>query len=315
MLGPASPLAFPAHAQDREIRTVTGPVLSRLARLGGGRARLPQRFRRGATDLRELQVPGHLRGAGRHRRRPDREGDRGAPHPGERGRMTREPMVRETTGATGTPLVEMEAISIAFGGIHAVEDASIDLQRGRGRRRARPQRGGQVDAHQDPVGRLQARRGHHPRGRRARRASTIHATPSHTASRRSTRRSRWPTTWTARPTSIWGANCSPPSARWTTSPWRRRRGKVMGRLNPRFPALQGAGDEAVGRPAPVGRHRARDPVQRAHPHHGRADRGAGARGDRAGGRAHRAAQEATASASSSSPTTSTTSSTSPTGWR
>ena len=55
--------------------------------------------------------------------------------------------------------------------------------------------------------------------------STTRATPSTTASRRSIRRSRSPTTSTPRPTSISAANCSPAGARSTTSRWRRRRAR------------------------------------------------------------------------------------------
>ena len=63
-----------------------------------------------------------------------------------------------------------------------------------------------------------------------------------------------------------------------------------GAAQPQLPPLQGAGDRALGRPAPVGRHRARDPLQRPHPDHGRADRGARSRRDGAGRRARQAAQ-------------------------
>ena len=44
--------------------------------------------------------------------------------------------------------------------------------------------------------------------------------------------------------------------------------KVMGRLEPEFPSLQGTGQGTVWRPAPVGRHRPGDHVQRPHPDHG-----------------------------------------------
>ena len=59
-----------------------------------------------------------------------------------------------------TPLVEMKDISIAFGGLKAVDDASVDLYPGRGRRPARPQRRGQVLPDQGAVRRLQARLWH-----------------------------------------------------------------------------------------------------------------------------------------------------------
>ena len=50
--------------------------------------------------------------------------------------------------------------------------------------------------------------------------------------------------------------------------------KVMGAAQSELPPLQGPGDLALGRPAAIGGDRARDPFQCAHPHHGRADRGA-----------------------------------------
>jgi ABC-type sugar transport system ATPase subunit len=59
---------------------------------------------------------------------------------------------------------------------------------------------------------------------------------------------------------------------------------------PEFPPLQGAGEGPVGRPAPVGRHRPRHPLQRPHPDHGRAHSGARPPGNGAGGRTHQAAQ-------------------------
>jgi D-xylose transport system ATP-binding protein len=39
-------------------------------------------------------------------------------------------MMAQTDNAHGTPLVEMKNISISFGGIHAVDDASVDLHAG-----------------------------------------------------------------------------------------------------------------------------------------------------------------------------------------
>ena len=64
--------------------------------------------------------------------------------------------------AVQTPLVEMKDISIAFGGIKAVDHASSRPLSRRGRRPARPQRRRQVLPDQDPVRRLQARRRANP---------------------------------------------------------------------------------------------------------------------------------------------------------
>ena len=85
-----------------------------------------------------------------------------------------------------------------------------------------------------------------------------------------------------------------------------------GAAQSQLPPLQGAGDRALRRPAPVGRHRPRHPLQRPDPDPGRADGGARAGRDGAGRRTRSSSSRPTASASSSSATTSTTCSTSPT---
>ena len=123
------------------------------------------------------------------------------------------------------PLVEMRDISIAFGGIHAVDDVSRRPSSRRGRRPARPQRRRQVDADQDPVRRLQARRRRDLRRRRAgrhpqpaRRQALRHRDdlPDPRA-RRQPRRRRQPL---PRPRAAHAAG-----ARSTTSPWRPRRAR------------------------------------------------------------------------------------------
>ena len=58
--------------------------------------------------------------------------------------------------------------------------------------------------------------------------------------------------------------------------------EVMGRLNPRFKNFKSAGEVTLRRPASVGGHRSRRPLQRQDPHHGRADRGPRPGGDGAG---------------------------------
>ena len=94
------------------------------------------------------------------------------------------------------PLVDMRDISLSFGGIHAVERASIDLYDG------------------EVVGLV----GHNGAGK-----SPIRVTPRHTASRRSTRRWRWPTMSTPPPIFFSAASCGHAGARSTTSPWRPAR--------------------------------------------------------------------------------------------
>ena len=123
-----------------------------------------------------------------------------------------------------TPLVEMKDISLAFGGLKAVDDASIDLYPG------------------EVVGLL----GHNGAGKSClikvlsgaykRDAGQIfingqEATINNprdakpTASRRSTRRWRSPTTSTRRRTSTSAGNCAPAGARSTTRRWRLRRAR------------------------------------------------------------------------------------------
>ena len=69
------------------------------------------------------------------------------------------------TVAERTPLVEMRDISVAFGGVHAVRDVTIELLRRRGRRARRRQRRRQVDLDACAVGRA-------PGGQRGDPAST-----------------------------------------------------------------------------------------------------------------------------------------------
>ena len=40
------------------------------------------------------------------------------------------PAESTTTSGSGTPLLEMRHINVAFGGVHAVRDATIDLHEG-----------------------------------------------------------------------------------------------------------------------------------------------------------------------------------------
>ena len=102
----------------------------------------------------------------------------------------------------------------------------VDLYRRRGRGAARPQRRRQVDADQDPVGRLSS-----PTPAR----SSIDGQPADdpqparrqgaTASRRSTRPWRWPRISTPPPTCSSAASCHAAGARSTTSRWRPRRAR------------------------------------------------------------------------------------------
>ncbi len=134
---------------------------------------------------------------------------------------------------TASPLVEMRDISIAFGGIKAVDHASLDLNPGEvvgllGHNGAGKSTLIKVlsGAYKRDAGQIFIN------GKRSR--STTRAMPRRSASRRSIRRWRSPTTWTPPPTSISAARSGLASAPSTTSPWRRECRKVMDRLNPNF---------------------------------------------------------------------------------
>ena len=99
------------------------PAVARLrAELHGRQLARPERRRRDRADpggrLRHLQPPAQLVSGRR---------------------------IRPVTVASGTPLVEMRDINVAFGGVHAVRDVTIDLHAGRGHRPRRRQRRRQVD--------------------------------------------------------------------------------------------------------------------------------------------------------------------------
>ena len=83
--------------------------------------------------------------------------------------MTARRQRRSTTVAERTPLVEMRNINVAFGGVHAVRDVTIDLHAGRGHRPRRRQRRRQVDADAGAVGRPPGRLRRDPHRRQARR--------------------------------------------------------------------------------------------------------------------------------------------------
>ena len=181
-------------------------------------------------------------------------------------------------------------MSIAFGGIKAVDHASLDLYPGEvvgllGHNGAGKSTLIKVlsGAYKRDAGDIFDRR----RGSRHQQSARCQGA---TASRRSTRRWRWPTMSTPPPTSISAASCGP---RWGTLDdiaMEAAGPQGDGPAQPQLPPLQGAGEVAVRRPAPVGGHRPRHPLQRPHPDHGRADGGARAAGNRAGRRTDQAAQ-------------------------
>jgi hypothetical protein len=175
------------------------------------------------------------------------------------------------------PLVEMRDMRVSFGGVHAVADVNIDLRARRGGRPRRRQRRRQV---------------HPDAGRSPARIRPIRARSSSTASRSSITNPRdakayghrddLPDAGPRRQRRRGGQHVPRPRAddaaraRSTTRRWRRD-AQGDGPAQPQLQELQDAGEVAVGRPAPVGRHRPRGPLQRPDPDHGRADRGAWAR--------------------------------------
>ena len=210
-----------------------------------------------------------------------------------------------------TPLVEMRDISLAFGGVHAVERASIDLYDGEVVALV-----GHNGAGKSTL--IKILSGAYPRDSGS---ICIRGEEATIANPRDAKRYGIETIYQtlaladnvdAAANLFLGRELARAGARSTTSPWRPRRARSWA-ASIRTSSVQGSGQGAVRRPAPVGGDRARDPVQRADPDHGRADGGARAAGDGAGRRTGPNSSRPRASASSSSATTFMTCSISPTG--
>ena len=183
---------------------------------------------------------------------------------------------RRTTSMTvaeRTPLVEMRDINVAFGGVHAVRDVTIDLYAGEVDRPRRWQRGRQVDPDARPVGRAPRRHGGDPDGRSARvdpqparrqglqhRDDLPDARPG-----RQRRCAGQPVPWPRAHDPLGNARrlghggCDP---------------QGHGPPQPELHELRPAGQVAVRRPAAGSRDRPGRLLQRPDPDHGRADRGA-----------------------------------------
>jgi D-xylose transport system ATP-binding protein len=189
----------------------------------------------------------------------------------------------------GAPLVEMHDISIAFGGIKAVDHASIDLHpgevvgllghNGAGKSTLIKVLSGAYKRDSGTI-RIDGKDADisNPRDAKAFGIETIYQTLAladnvdATANLYLGRELR--TRWGTLDDIAMEAECR----------------KVMGRLNPNFRRFKEPVKVAVGRPAPIGRHRPRHPFQRPHPDHGRADGGARPPGNRSGRRTDQAAQ-------------------------
>ena len=123
---------------------------------------------------------------------------------------------------------------MAFGGIKAVDRASVDLYPGEVVGLVGHNGAGKSTLIKMLSGAYKRDGGARSSSTARKPRSTIRATPRNTASRRSTRRWRWPTTSTPPPTCSSGAKCSP---RWGTLDdvaMEAEARKVMGRLNPNF---------------------------------------------------------------------------------
>ena len=191
---------------------------------------------------------------------------------------------------TAAPLVELRDIRKAFGGVHAVDDVSVDLypgevvallgHNGAGKSTLMKMLSGAypIDSRRDPHRR---RAGHHPHParRQALGIETIYQTLA-LADNLDARRQPVP-----RPRKL--------TTRWGTLDDHFMEGAGAQGDAPPQPELHQhprAGASPVGRPAPGRGHLARAVLQRPHPDHGRADRGARPGGDGAGRRPGPAAQ-------------------------
>ena len=177
-------------------------------------------------------------------------------------------------GAKAAPLVELREISIAFGGIKAVDHASVDLYPGEVVGLLGHNGAGKSTLIKVLSGAYKREHGailidgeeatiNNPRDAKAYGIETIYQTLAladnvDAASNLFLGRellTRWGTLDDVGDGIAGAQSDGPPQSE--------------------FPPLQGSGQIAVGRPAPVGRDRARHSFQCAHPDHGRADRRAG----------------------------------------
>ena len=110
------------------------------------------------------------------------------------------------TVAQRTPLVEMRNIDVAFGGVHAVRDVTIDLHAGEVIGLVGGNGAGKSTLMRVLSGAHAADSGEILRRRRAGHRSATRATPRPSTSRPSTRPSPWPTTSTPRATCSWAAS-------------------------------------------------------------------------------------------------------------
>ena len=191
--------------------------------------------------------------------------------------------------AARTPLVEMRDISLAFGGVHAVERASIDLYEGEVMAVVGHNGAGKSTlikilsgAYQRDAGTISIRGEAatiaNPRDAKKYGIETIYQTLALADN------------VDAAANLFLGRELRTGWGTLDDIAMEAEARNVIGRLNPHFRRFKDPVQGALRRPAPVGGDRARDPVQRPHPDHGRADGGARAAGDGAGRRAGADAQ-------------------------
>ena len=211
------------------------------------------------------------------------------------------------TEASTTPLVEMSNIHVSFGGVHAVDDASVDLRAGEvvgmvGHNGAGKSTLMRVlsGAHRADSGEIQIDGKRvsisNPRDAQRLGIETIYQTLALADN------------IDAAGNMFLGREISSLVGGLDDSAMESATREVMNRLNPNFTNFKAAGEVTVRRPATIGGDRPRGPFQRADPDHGRADRRAWPRRDGAGPQPDPAAEVRRVSASSWSATTSTTSS-------
>jgi D-xylose transport system ATP-binding protein len=139
----------------------------------------------------------------------------------------------------GAPLVEMRDIHLSFGGIKAVDGASVDLHPGEVVGLLGHNGAGKSTLIKVLSGAYRADSGEIRVDREVAQIASP-ATPSATGSRRSTRPWPLPTTSTPPPTSSWGGEIVTPLGMLDDAAMEEATRQVMGRPQPAFPALQGS---------------------------------------------------------------------------
>ena len=269
------------------IGTIPGAILGAVVMqsLRSGMLLLERRFayagrrrRHRARRRRRASTPGSDGGT----RDDQRTGDRGA--------VRRSGTCRSGAVPTGVPLVDLRSIRVTFGGVHAVENVSVDLHAGEVVGLVGGNGAGKSTLMKVLSGAQRADAGEiwmdgkpvtiaNPRDAKALGIETIYQTLALADN------------IDASGNLFLGRELTTRSGALDDSAMESATRKVMARLNPRFKNFKVAGQVAVRRPAPIGGHRPRRPFQRPLPDHGRAHRGARPHGDGPGARPGGAAED------------------------